>query len=76
MHVQRKKARLLTEIRAAEKDFQFARARLVDMVGASLGDEQIKVLQMQAAAEGFISVNTRLLRGNDGALAGWQIQMQ
>lgn len=70
------KTKLLSDIRAAEQEFRFARARLRDMVGAALGDEQIEVLAHQARSEDFSSVKTRLLHGEDGALAGWQIQIQ
>jgi len=70
------KTKLLSDIRAAEEEFRFARERLRDMVGASLGDEQIEALAHQARSEGFTSVKTRLLHGEGGDLAGWQIQIQ
>jgi ubiquinone/menaquinone biosynthesis C-methylase UbiE len=66
---------LMAEVRAAEQDFNFARARLRDMLDASLGEEQIGKLKSSAVVAGFDSVTIGLLYGEDGVLGGWQIEM-
>ena len=70
------KSKLFAAVRAAEQEFQFARARLRDMVGASLGEEQIDTLAQTAMAAGFASVHFQKFYVEDGGLAGWQIHIR
>lgn len=66
----------LAAVDAAADDFRFARARLQDMAGAALGEEQIDHLQMTANAVGFETVFCLRLYAEDDGLAGWQIHMK
>ena len=66
----------LAAVDAAADDFRFAQARLQDMVGAALGEEQIDHVQRTANAAGFESVFCLRLYGEDDGLAGWQIHMK
>ena len=70
------KAKLFAAVRAAEQEFQFARARIRDMIGASLGEEQIDTLAQTARVAGFESVRFQEFYGEDGGLAGWQIHVR
>lgn len=63
-------------VEAAADDFRYAQARLQDMVGAALGQEQVDLLEKTARAVGFESVFCLRLFSEDGGLAGWQIHMK
>ena len=63
-------------VEAAADDFRYAQARLQDMVGAALGQEQVELLEMTAKTAGFESVFCLRLFSEDGGLAGWQIHIR
>ncbi|MDH3803932.1 MAG: class I SAM-dependent methyltransferase [Gammaproteobacteria bacterium] len=69
------RAERLEALDKAGSDFQLARARLDDMVAASLDNEQIETLTLTAREAGFNSVHCLKLYGDDNGLAGWQIHL-
>lgn len=66
----------LAAVSAAAADFSFAQARLQDMVGAALDQEQIDMLKVRARETGFDSVHCLKLYGGDNGLAGWQLHLR
>ena len=70
------KSKLMKSIDAAEQEFQFARARLNDMVRAALDDEQMSTLAVATRAVGFEAVQSLEFYGEDDGLAGWQIHIR
>lgn len=60
----------------AQSDFELARARLDDMVGASLDRDQIEAFNVEAKEAGFQSVHSLKLYTEDAGLAGWQIHLR
>jgi SAM-dependent methyltransferase len=63
-------------INRAKSDFEFARARLDDMIRAAMDDEKIEVFSIAAKETGFKSTHCLKIYGEDEGLAGWQIHLK
>jgi SAM-dependent methyltransferase len=66
----------LAAIDLASDDFRCAEARLKDMVGAALDQDEIDGFTLVARELGFSSVHCLTLYGGDSVLAGWQIHLK
>ena len=66
----------LTAVSAATADFTLAQARLQDMAGAALDQQQVEMLNVRAREAGFESVHCLKLYGGDSHLAGWQLHLR
>ena len=66
----------LAAVTAAAADFTLAQARLQDMVGAALDQQQVEMLNVRAGEAGFESAHCLKLYGGDSHLAGWQLHLR
>jgi hypothetical protein len=66
----------LNALDGIHSDFEFHRARLIDMAEAALDSAQVEALAVSARSAGFASIDTTELLDIGGGLAGWQVVLR